>query len=188
MYLTLSDTPSETSIHYPELSQIESLPLPDTTLINKVYQTIFSLPFQFSPYFSTSNYIGRVFEYNDSLDGYDKRLLKFIRPIDLKWMQLQDKRKDFHFKENTFVYKCLISLDSFKTNKKNGNFMEDFPAQFNEPGYNVFSLPLFSLDYRYFIIKVEYYCGPLCGEDALLLYKNEGGNFNYKETISNGIY
>jgi len=188
LFLTLRDSPEETATHYPRLADPEYLHLPDTSLINKVFLQMFSLPFQYSPYIVTSNKTERVFEFNDSLDGHVNRLLHFMKPEDIKWMQRQDERNDFRLNDNSFVYKCLISLDSLKSGMKSGDFLTDFPAQFKEPGFNLLSLPLFSLDYRYFIIKVEYYCGALCGEDALLLYKNEGGNFKYLETIQSGIY
>jgi len=51
-----------------------------------------------------------------------------------------------------------------------------------------FSLPLFSLDNRYVIIRENYHCGSLCGHGAVKIYKRiDSDNWEYLGSVNSWI-
>lgn len=54
------------------------------------------------------------------------------------------------------------------------------PDPFNKtPAHYKFSLPYYSKDKQTFIIYYDYYCGSLCAEYSLRLYKKANGKWTY---------
>ncbi len=126
------------------------------------------------------------------LNDIKEKLFKYITYEDFQNMKRQERR-NFTYKTNSITDKTLISSDTLdklpsKENSFYNNFWNLYEEKFHEHGYNEIGRPLFTINNKYFIIFLGYYCGARCGRENILIYENINGVYKYKDNLFSIIF
>ena len=106
----------------------------------------------------------------DSIESFDKT---FIKESDTTYsIAYSDMTKNGVWTDNLSDNLTIITADQLRSISKNNQF-KIIPAHYS------FSLPYFSQDKQTFLIYYSHYCGNLCAEYSLRLYKKINGKWTF---------
>jgi hypothetical protein len=106
----------------------------------------------------------------DSIESFDKKVI--VQSDTIYSIAYCDEIKNGIWTNNLFDSLLTISADKMHSISKSDSFKIT-------PIHYSFSLPYFSKDKNSFIVYYNYYCGSLCAEYSLRLYKKINGKWTF---------
>lgn len=92
-------------------------------------------------------------------------IIRYFNNADLKFVEQQYNNNDILWSNNLKKIKILDSLTIAKLDK------QAFKTHKMEYYYHSISNPLFSLNGQFMIIKIDYFCGFMCSNQCIYLFK-----------------
>lgn len=105
----------------------------------------------------------------------------------------------FTEEETNYAFETIKASTTFKWTKEifpNAEFIDSATYYTRlaattgnpKPGYWALSLPAFFRDGAWCMMFYRYYCGPACGYEALIVYRNENGRWRRFGTLHEAVY
>ncbi len=130
--------------------------------------------------------------------NFNTTIIKW-RPVELKYDSTKSKAENEGrsiYNPRTRFLDSILSLkdkefiirqsNSYITNEWTFDIESDIIEKENYKYY--YTLPLFSLDKQYAILKEVYYCGQTCGEERTILYQHTNKGWIWYKWLTGGVY
>lgn len=93
------------------------------------------------------------------------------------------KGDSFKLNSDIIGERVLVSLDTILADAKGKTKFQAFKDRYGGEGFCYITMPVFSKDYSYAIVRKGFACGNICGEDETLIYKLIDGHWQLVYTL-----
>lgn len=105
---------------------------------------------------------------------------------DFEFLNCQLKENDTKTWDNIIEQKSILLSSKIAEDLIFDNSWEVFRLKYGR-GFYSYSLPFFSKDMRFLIIRKSYTCGPTCGYNKVVIFKKEDSDWKEFKVLTHGI-